>query len=110
MDECRHKDYAGKGISDNICREEEDLRLTGEIDIEPGNVNFPFGGLLLQAIQFSMSVGCVGFGSDEHLLGFLELALPLFLLIQKLSNPALQLLYLNLVGSIPVIQLLGHIH
>jgi hypothetical protein len=57
-----------------------------------------------------MSVGCVGFGSNKQLLGFLELALPLFLLLQKLSNPAPQLLYLGLVGGIPVVQLLGHIH
>jgi hypothetical protein len=57
-----------------------------------------------------MGIGCIGFRSDKQLLGFLELALPLFLLLQKLSNPALQLLYLNFVGGIPVIQLLGHIH
>jgi hypothetical protein len=57
-----------------------------------------------------MSVGCVGFGSDKQLLGFFELALPLLLLLQKLGNPALQLLYLNLVSGIPVVQLLGHIH
>jgi hypothetical protein len=89
---------------------EKDFKLTGEFGIELGNGNFPFGGLLLQAIQFSMSIGCVRFRSDKQLLGFLELALPLFLLLQKLSNPALQLLYLDFVGSIPVIQLLGHIH
>jgi hypothetical protein len=47
---CRHKDYARKDVSDKMCWAEEDLRLTGEIDIEPGNINFPFGGLLLQAI------------------------------------------------------------
>jgi hypothetical protein len=93
-----------------MCREEEDLRLTGEIDVEPGNVNFPFGGLLLQAVQFSMGVGCIGLRSDKQLLGFLELALALLLLLQKLSNPALQLINLGLVGGIPVIQLLGHIH
>jgi hypothetical protein len=99
----RRKGYVGQD-------KEKDLKLTGEFGIELGNGNFPFGGLLLQAIQFSMSVGCVGFRGDKQLLGFLELALPLFLLLQKLSNPALQLLYLNLVGGIPVIQLLGHIH
>jgi hypothetical protein len=38
------------------------------------------------------------------------LALPLFLLLQKLSNPALQLVNLGFVGGIPVVQLLGHIH
>jgi hypothetical protein len=34
----------------------------------------------------------------------------LLLLLQKLSNPALQLLNLGLVGDISVIQLPGHIH
>jgi hypothetical protein len=38
------------------------------------------------------------------------LAGALFLLLQKLRNPALQLLNLGLVGGIPVVQLLGHIH
>jgi hypothetical protein len=57
-----------------------------------------------------MSVGCIGLRSDKQILGFLELALALFLLLQKLSNPALQLLNLSLVGGILVIQLLGHIH
>jgi hypothetical protein len=38
------------------------------------------------------------------------LALPLFLLVQKLGDPALQLLYLGLVTGISVVQLLGHIH
>jgi hypothetical protein len=33
------------------------LKLTGEIGIEPGNVNFPFGGLLLQVLQFRFSSG-----------------------------------------------------
>jgi hypothetical protein len=88
----------------------EDLRLTGEIDVEPGNVNFPFGGLFLQAIQFCMGVGCIGLRCDEQILGFLELALALLLLLQKLGDPALQLINLDLVGGIPVIQLLGHIH
>jgi hypothetical protein len=107
---CRHKDYARKDVSDKMCWAEEDLRLTGEIDVEPGNINFPFGGLLLQAIQFCVGIGCISFGSDKQLLGFLKLALPLFLLLQKLSNPALQLLHLSFVGGIPVVQLLGHIH
>jgi hypothetical protein len=45
--------------SDKMCRAEEDLRLTGEIDVEPGNINFPFGGPLLQAIQFCVGSGCI---------------------------------------------------
>jgi hypothetical protein len=57
-----------------------------------------------------MSVGCVGLRGDKHILSFLELARALFLLLQKLRNPALQLLNLGLMGDIPVIQLLGHIH
>jgi hypothetical protein len=89
---------------------EKDLKRTGEFGIELGNGNFPFGGLLLQAIQFSMGIGCISFRSDKQLLCFLKLALPLFLLLQKLNNPALQLLYLSFVGGIPVVQLLGHIH
>jgi hypothetical protein len=89
---------------------EKDLKLTGGFGIELGNCNFPFGGLLLQPIQFRMGIGCIGFRSDKQLLGFLKLALPLFLLLQKLSNPDLQLLYLSFVGGIPVVQLLGHIH
>jgi hypothetical protein len=89
---------------------EKDLKLTGEFGIELGNCNFPFGGLFLQAIQFCVGVGCIGFRGHKQLLGFLELALALLLLLQKLSNPALQLLYLNFVGGISVIQLLGHIH
>jgi hypothetical protein len=88
----------------------KDLKLTGEFAIELGNYNFPFGGLLLQAIQFCMGIGCISFGSDKQLLGFLKLTLPLFLLLQKLSNPALQLLHLSFVGGIPVVQLHGHIH
>jgi hypothetical protein len=46
---CRHKGYAEKDhyMLDKICRAEEDLKLTGEIDVEPGNINFPLGGLLL---------------------------------------------------------------
>jgi hypothetical protein len=57
-----------------------------------------------------MGVGGISLGGDKQLLGFLELALPLFLLLQKLSDPALQLFYLDLVSGIPVVQLLGHIH
>jgi hypothetical protein len=57
-----------------------------------------------------MGVGGISLGGDKQLMGFLELALPLFLLLQKLSDPALQLLNLGLVGGIPVVQLLGHIH
>jgi hypothetical protein len=33
------------------------LKLTGEIGVEPGNVNLPFGGLLLQVLQFKFSPG-----------------------------------------------------
>jgi hypothetical protein len=58
---CRQEDYAKKEVSDKMCRAEEDLRLTGEIDVEPGNINFPFGGLLLQAIQIGVGIGCIGF-------------------------------------------------
>jgi hypothetical protein len=50
---CRHKGYAGKDqyVSGKVmCRAEEDLKLTGEIDVEPGNINFPLGGLLLQML------------------------------------------------------------
>jgi hypothetical protein len=70
---CRRR-YVGQ-------EKEKDFKLTGEFGIELGNYNFPFGSLLLQAIQFSMSVGCVGFRGDKQLLGFLELALPLLLLL-----------------------------
>jgi hypothetical protein len=89
---------------------EKDLKLTGEVGIELCNYNFPFRCLLLQASQFSMGVGGISLGGDKQLLGFLELALPLFILLHKLSDLALQLLNLNFVGGIPVIQLLGHIH
>jgi hypothetical protein len=57
-----------------------------------------------------MGVGGISLGGDKQLLGFFELALPLLLLLQKLGNLALQLLYLDLVSGIPVVQLLGHIH
>jgi hypothetical protein len=89
---------------------EKDLKLTGEVGIELGNCNFPFGCLLLQAGQFGVGIGGISFEGDKQLLGLLELAVPLFLLLQKLSNPALQLLHLNFVGGIPVVQLLGHVH
>jgi hypothetical protein len=89
---------------------EKDLKLIGEFDIELGNCNFPFGGLLLQAIQVGVGIRCISFEGDKQLLGFLKLALPPFLLLQKLSNLALQLLHLSFVGSIPVVQPLGHIH
>jgi hypothetical protein len=50
-----------------VCRagyvgqvERERIRnLTGEISVEPGNINFPLGGLLLQALQFSLGSGCL---------------------------------------------------
>jgi hypothetical protein len=90
----------------------KDLKLTGEVCIELCNCNFPFSCLLLQAIQFSVGVGGISLGGDEQGLGlgFLQSALLLLLLLQQLGNPTLQLLYLGLVSSIPVIQLLGHIH
>jgi hypothetical protein len=47
-------------MSDKMCWAEEDLKLTGEIDVEPGNINFPFCGLLLQAVQFYFGIGCLG--------------------------------------------------
>jgi hypothetical protein len=86
------------------------LKLTGKFGVELSYCDFPFGGLLLQAIQFSMSSGCVGLRGDKQVLRFLKLAGALFLLLQKLRDPALQLLNLGLVGGIPVVQLLGHIH
>jgi hypothetical protein len=57
-----------------------------------------------------MGRGGISLGGNEQVLGFLQLALPLLLLLQQLGDPALQLLYLGLVSSIPVVQLLGHIH
>jgi hypothetical protein len=89
---------------------EKDLKLTGKVGIELSHCNFPFRGLLLQAIQFSVSSGCVGFRGDEQILCLLKLALALLLLLQKLGDPALQLVSLRLVGGIPVVQLLGHVH
>jgi hypothetical protein len=68
---------------------EKDLKLTGKVDIELCNCNFPFRCLLLQASQFGMGAGGISLGGDKQLLGFLELALPLFLLLQKLTDPAL---------------------
>jgi hypothetical protein len=49
---CRHEGYAGKDhcMSGKMCRAGEDLKLTGEIDVESGNINFPLGGLLLQML------------------------------------------------------------
>jgi hypothetical protein len=57
-----------------------------------------------------MGSGGISLGGNEQVLGFLQLALPLLLLLQQLGDPALQLLYLGLVSSIPVVQLLGHIY
>jgi hypothetical protein len=57
-----------------------------------------------------VSGGCVGLRGDEQILCLLKLALALLLLLQKLGDPALQLASLSLVGGIPVVQLLGHIH
>jgi hypothetical protein len=37
-------------VSDKVCQAEEDLKLTGEINVELGNINFPLGGLLLQML------------------------------------------------------------
>jgi hypothetical protein len=87
-----------------------DLKLTGKVGIELGNCDFPSGGLLLQAVKFCVGTGCVGLRSDEQILRFLELAGALLLLLQKLGDPALQLVSLGLVGGIPIIQLFGHIH
>jgi hypothetical protein len=60
---CRHKGYAERDhyVSDKVCRAEEDLKLTGEIDVEPGNINFPLGGLLLQMLQFKSGPGGISF-------------------------------------------------
>jgi hypothetical protein len=87
-----------------------DLKLTGKVGIKLGNCDLPFGRLLLQAGQFGMGRGGISLGSNEQVLGLLQLAFPLFLLVQKLGDPALQLIYLGLVTGIPVVQLLGHIH
>jgi hypothetical protein len=57
-----------------------------------------------------VGVGGIGLGVNEQVLGFLQLALPLLLLLQQLGDPALQLLYLGFVSRIPVVQLPGHIH
>jgi hypothetical protein len=48
-------------MSDKMCRAEEDLKLIGEIDIEPGNINFPLGGLLLQMLQFKFGPSGISF-------------------------------------------------
>jgi hypothetical protein len=95
---------------DKWCRAEEDLKLTGEIDVEPGNINFPLGGLLLQMLQFKSGPGGISFWGVKEPLDFFKLAIPLLLFVQELSNPALQLLHLSFVGGIPFIQLLGHVH
>jgi hypothetical protein len=44
-----------------MCWAEEDLKLTGEIDVESGNINFPLGGLLLQMLQFKSGPGGISF-------------------------------------------------
>jgi hypothetical protein len=51
---------------------EKDSKLTGEFGIELGNCNFPFGGLLLQAIQVYVGIGCISFGGDKQLLGHIH--------------------------------------
>jgi hypothetical protein len=86
------------------------LKLTGKVGIKLGNCNLPLRRLLLQAGQFGMGSGGISLGSYEQVLGLLQLAFPLLLLLQKLGNPALQLLNFSLVSGIPVVQLLGHIH
>jgi hypothetical protein len=86
------------------------LKFTGKVGIELSHCDFPFSGLLLQAIQFGVGSGGISLGGNEQILGFLQLALPPLLLLQQLGEPALQLLYLGLVSSIPVVQLLGHVH
>jgi hypothetical protein len=48
-------------VPDKMCQAEEDLKLTGEIDVEPGNINFPLGGLLLQMLQFKFGPGGISF-------------------------------------------------
>jgi hypothetical protein len=48
-------------MTDKMCRVEEDLKLTGEIDVEPGKINFPLGGLLLQALQFKFGPRGISF-------------------------------------------------
>jgi hypothetical protein len=74
-----------------MCRQdkEKDLKLTGKFGIELSNCDFPSGGLLLQAVQFCMGTGCIGLRGDKQILGLLQLALVLFLLLQKLRNLAL---------------------
>jgi hypothetical protein len=81
-----------------------------KVGIKLGDCNLPFGRLLLQAGQFGMGSGGISLESNEKVLGLLQLALPLLLLLQKLGNLALQLLNFSLVSGIPVVQLLGHIH
>jgi hypothetical protein len=96
-----------------ICRagiKKKDSKLTGKVGIELSHCDFPSCGLLLQAIQFGMGSGGIGLGGNEQVLGFLQLALPLLLFLQKLRDPALQLFCLGLVTGISLVQLLGHIH
>jgi hypothetical protein len=81
----------------------KDLKLTGKVGIKLGDCNLPSGRLLLQAGQFGMGSGGISLGGNEQFLGFLQLALPLLLLLQELSNPALQLFCLGLMSDIPVV-------
>jgi hypothetical protein len=48
-------------MSDKMCQAEKDLKLTGKISVEPGNLNLPLGGLLLQMLQFGLSSGGISF-------------------------------------------------
>jgi hypothetical protein len=50
-----------KVMPEKVCQAGEDLKLTGEIDVEPGSINFPFGGLLLQMLQFKSGPGGISF-------------------------------------------------
>jgi hypothetical protein len=79
------------------------LKLTSKFGIELSYCHFPFGGLLLQAIQFSVSIGGIGLRYDKQILRYLKLAGALFLLLQNLRDPALQLLNLGLMGGTPVV-------
>jgi hypothetical protein len=51
----------GQYVSDKMCQAEKDLKLTGEIDVEPGNINFPLGGLLPQMLQFKSGPSGISF-------------------------------------------------
>ena len=59
----------------------KDLKLTGKFGVELSYCDFPFGVLLLQAIQFSVSIGCVGLRYDKQILRFLKLAGAMFLIL-----------------------------